>query len=54
MALAMGVIASIIGVQWVGQAVLQAISIQYSTLGLAIVGIAPLFDSVSQAWDRRC
>ena len=57
MALAMVVIASMIGVQGLGQPVLQAISNQYFTLGLfnglAIVGIAILFDRVSQAWGRR-
>lgn len=57
MALAMVVIASMIGVQGLGQPVLQAISNQYFTLGLfnglAIVGIAIVFDRVSQAWGRR-
>ena len=57
MALAMVVIASMIGVQGLGQPVLQAISNQYFTLGLFngldIVGIAILFDRVSQAWGRR-
>lgn len=57
MALAMVVIASMIGVQGLGQPVLQAISNQYFTLGLfnglAIVGIAILFDRISQAWGRR-
>ncbi|WP_199259545.1 ABC transporter permease [Paracoccus binzhouensis] len=57
MALAMVVIASMIGVQGLGQPVLRAISNQYFTLGLfngfAIVGIAILFDRVSQAWGKR-
>ncbi len=57
MALAMVVIASMIGVQGLGQPVLQAISNQYFTLGLfnglAIVGIAIIFDRVSQAYGRR-
>ncbi len=57
MALAMVVIASMIGVQGLGQPVLKAISNQYFTLGmfngLAIVGIAIIFDRVSQAYGRR-
>lgn len=57
MALAMVVIASMIGVQGLGQPVLKAISNQYFTLGLfnglAIVGIAILFDRISQAWGHR-
>lgn len=57
MALAMVVIASMIGVQGLGQPVLRAISNQYFTLGifngLAIVGIAIIFDRVSQAYGRR-
>lgn len=57
MALAMVVIASMIGVQGLGQPVLKAISNQYFTLGmfngLAIVGIAIVFDRVSQAFGRR-
>ena len=57
MALAMVVIASMIGVQGLGQPVLKAISNQYFTLGmfngLAIVGIAVIFDRVSQAYGRR-
>lgn len=57
MALAMVVIASMIGVQGLGQPVLRAISNQYFTLGifngLAIVGIAIIFDRVSQAFGRR-
>lgn len=57
MALAMVVIASMIGVQGLGQPVLRAISNQYFTLGvfngLAIVGIAIMFDRVSQAYGRR-
>ncbi len=46
-----------IGVQGLGQPVLRAISNQYFTLGLfngfAIVGIAILFDRISQAWGKR-
>ena len=57
MALAMVVIASMIGVQGLGQPVLKAISNQYFTLGifngLAIVGIAIIFDRVSQAFGAR-
>lgn len=57
MALAMVVIASMIGVQGLGQPVLRAINNQYFTLGvfngLAIVGIAILFDRISQAFGRR-
>ena len=57
MALAMVVIASMIGVQGLGQPVLKAISNQYFTLGvfngLAIVGIAIVFDRVSQAFGWR-
>jgi glycine betaine/proline transport system permease protein len=57
MALAMLVVASMIGVQGLGQPVLKAISNQYFALGLfnglAIVGIAIVFDRVSQAWGFR-
>ena len=57
MALAMVVIASMIGVQGLGQPVLKAIANQYFTLGmfngLAIVGIAVIFDRVSQAYGKR-
>ena len=57
MALSMVVIASMIGVQGLGQPVLRAISNQYFTLGmfngLAIVGIAIIFDRISQAFGRR-
>src|SRR5690606_8793044 len=57
MALAMVVIASMIGVQGLGQPVLRAINNQYFTLGvfngLAIVGIAIIFDRVSQAYGKR-
>ncbi|SIQ82371.1 glycine betaine/proline transport system permease protein [Paracoccus thiocyanatus] len=57
MALAMVVIASMIGVQGLGQPVLRAINNQYFTMGLfngfAIVGIAILFDRISQAWGKR-
>jgi len=57
MALAMVVIASMIGVQGLGQPVLKAIANQYFTLGifngLAIVAIAIIFDRVSQAYGKR-
>jgi len=57
MALAMVVIASMIGVQGLGQPVLRAISNQYFTRGvfngLAIVGIAIVFDRASQAYGKR-
>ncbi|MFJ4375329.1 ABC transporter permease [Pseudomonas japonica] len=57
MALAMVVIASMIGVQGLGQPVLKAIANQYFTLGifngLAIVAIAIVFDRVSQAYGKR-
>jgi glycine betaine/proline transport system permease protein len=57
MALAMVVIASMIGVQGLGQPVLKAINNQYFTLGvfngLAIVAIAIIFDRVSQAYGKR-
>jgi glycine betaine/proline transport system permease protein len=57
MALAMVVIASMIGVQGLGQPVLRAINNQYFTLGvfngLAIVGIAIIFDRISQAYGKR-
>ncbi|MFM9858331.1 proline/glycine betaine ABC transporter permease [Pseudoxanthobacter sp. M-2] len=57
MALSMVVVASMIGVQGLGQPVLKAIANQYFTLGLfngfAIVGIAIIFDRVSQEYGRR-
>ncbi|HMT15108.1 MAG TPA: ABC transporter permease subunit, partial [Aestuariivirga sp.] len=57
MALSMVVIASMIGVAGLGQPVLKAIANQYFTLGmfngLAIVGIAIIFDRVSQAFGHR-
>ena len=57
MALAMVVIASMIGVQGLGQPVLKAIANQYFTLGIfngmAIVGIAIIFDRVSQSFGLR-
>lgn len=57
MALAMVVIASMIGVAGLGQPVLRSITNQYFTLGLlnggAIVVLAIIFDRVSQAWARR-
>jgi glycine betaine/proline transport system permease protein len=57
MALAMVVIASMIGVEGLGQPVLKAIANQYFTLGvfngLAIVGIAVIFDRISQAYGKR-
>lgn len=57
MALAMVVIASMIGVAGLGQPVLRSITNQYFTLGLlnglAIVALAIMFDRVSQAYARR-
>jgi ABC-type proline/glycine betaine transport system permease subunit len=57
LALSMVVIASMIGVQGLGQPVLKAITNQYFTMGLlngmAIVGIAIIFDRVSQAYGKR-
>lgn len=57
LALSMVVVASMIGVQGLGQPVLRAISNQYFTLGilngLAIVGTAILLDRVTQAWGKR-
>ncbi|WP_369601002.1 proline/glycine betaine ABC transporter permease [Hahella sp. SMD15-11] len=57
MALAMVVIASMIGVKGLGQPVLKAITNQYFTLGLlnglAIVALAIVFDRVSQAFAKR-
>jgi glycine betaine/proline transport system permease protein len=57
MCLSMVVIAAMIGVPGLGQPVLQAISNQYFTLGvfngLAIVGIAAIFDRVSQSYGKR-
>ncbi|MDB9818554.1 proline/glycine betaine ABC transporter permease [Pelagibacterales bacterium] len=57
MALAMVVIASMIGVRGLGQPVLKAISNQYLTMGLlngfAIVVLAVIFDRVSQSFGKR-
>ena len=57
MALGMVVIASMIGVQGLGLNVPQAIANQYFTQGifngLAIVGIAIIFDRMSQSYGRR-
>jgi glycine betaine/proline transport system permease protein len=57
MALGMVVIASMIGVQGLGLNVLQAIANQYFTQGIfngfAIVGIAVIFDRISQAYGHR-
>ena len=57
MALAMVVIASMIGVAGLGQPVLKAITNQYFTLGalngLAIAALAIIFDRVSQAYGKR-
>lgn len=57
MALAMVVIAAMIGVQGLGQPVLRSITNQYFTLGLlnglAIVALAIIFDRVSQAYGKR-
>ncbi|MGF1683298.1 ABC transporter permease [Photobacterium minamisatsumaniensis] len=57
MALAMVVIASMIGVKGLGQPVLQSITNQYFTLGLlnglAIVALAIIFDRISQSYAKR-
>ena len=57
MALAMVVVAAMIGVQGLGQPVLRAINNQYFALGLfnglAIVAIAVVFDRIAQAWGWR-
>lgn len=57
MALAMVVIASMIGVRGLGQPVLKSITNQYFTLGLlnglAIVALAIMFDRVSQSYAKR-
>ena len=57
MALAMVVIASMIGVKGLGVPVLRAISNQYLALGLmnglAIVALAIIFDRVSQQYGKR-
>lgn len=57
MALGMVVIASMIGVEGLGLNVLQAIANQYFTQGIfngfAIVGIAIIFDRISQAYGHR-
>lgn len=57
MALAMVVIASMIGVKGLGQPVLKAITNQYFALGLfnglAIVALAIVFDRVTQTYGKR-
>ena len=57
MALAMVVVASMIGVKGLGQPVLKAITNQYFTMGLlnglAIVALAIIFDRVSQSFGKR-
>ena len=57
MALAMVVVASLIGVPGLGSQVLKAVSNRYLTLGmmngLAIVAIAIVFDRVSQKFGKR-
>lgn len=57
MALAMVVVAAMIGVQGLGQPVLKSIANQYFALGifngLAIVAIAIVFDRTTQAFGRR-
>ena len=57
MALAMVVIASMIGVRGLGVPILQAISNQYLALGLmnglAIVALAIIFDRVTQEYGNR-
>ena len=57
MALAMVVIAAMIGAGGLGVPVLRAVNNQYLALGvlngLAIVAIAIIFDRVSQAYGKR-
>lgn len=57
MALAMVVVAALIGVKGLGQPVLNAIANQYFTMGvmngLAIVSIAIIFDRATQAYGKR-
>ena len=57
LALAMVVIAAMIGVPGLGQPVLRAINNQYFTLGIlngsAIVILAMLFDRVTQMYGKR-
>ena len=57
MALAMVVVASMIGVGGLGKNVLQAITNQFFTVGFlngfALVAIAIIFDRASQAYGRR-
>lgn len=57
MALAMVVVASLIGAQGLGSNVLKAVNNQYLTLGImngsAIVAIAIVFDRVSQRFGKR-
>ena len=57
MALAMVVIAAMIGTQGLGQQVLRAVSNQYLALGfmngLAIVALAIIFDRISQNYGKR-
>ncbi|MBT5112601.1 MAG: proline/glycine betaine ABC transporter permease [Rhodospirillales bacterium] len=57
MALAMVVIASMIGVKGLGQPVLQAVTNQYFALGLfnglAVVALAIIFDRVTQSWGLK-
>ncbi|WP_150522552.1 ABC transporter permease [Roseibium sediminis] len=57
MALAMVVVAALIGVKGLGQPVVNAIANQYFTMGvmngLAIVAIAIIFDRATQAYGKR-
>jgi glycine betaine/proline transport system permease protein len=57
MALAMVVIASMIGVKGLGQPVLQAVTNQYFALGLfngtAVVVLAIIFDRITQSFGMR-
>ena len=57
MALSMVVIASMIGVKGLGMPVLQAVTNQYFALGLfngaAVVGLAIVFDRMTQSYGRR-
>jgi glycine betaine/proline transport system permease protein len=57
MALAMVVVASMIGVKGLGQPVLRAVTNQYFAMGLlnglAVVVLAVLFDRITQSYGRR-
>jgi glycine betaine/proline transport system permease protein len=57
LALSIVVISAMIGVPGLGQPVLQAINAQYFSMGvingLAIVGLAIIFDKISQSYGKR-